>query len=560
MMSGLCSMGIDQQKQLFQNNLSSLRTTNNNNNSTFLLISEVEIEMNYQNNKSIKKQTIIGLDMRGCISEYDAAVGNWRQDFFVDVEFALLSTPLPQMSLEIDAPQLTVDFTITLTKQKMMFQDQIRQIYCTADQQEENINAEKRSVQLELPICKKQQLPPIQNQELIIHFGSNEQEFKSWLRELSSYVIIADPLFTYYSLQNQIGTGKFSEVYRALVVNDSLLHENVQEVAVKAVFKESFDEDLLRREIHALRSLREQQYVVKIYQVFDTPTHTLIVMEYFEEGDLHQKILQSNFIDDVEARSLMQSLLMGLQQMNLKGYLHKDIKTRNLLVFQDIGSLRIKIADLGLVEEINSENQINIISGTPGFIAPEILKDEKYSEKYANDLLTQLDKEYLLALLEPDPVNRLSVEQALSHQWFNYEQPEYQYSSSINSTKPTLNLQKVLSMKGQLQNKQSMISVPQSNVFRYHVTLPSLNQNQDCSASYKQTVNLSNNVTFSKRPPQKTGTQILPQRRVALKQSGDCLSEEVDEFYNIRSFRNLEVHRRPQNTPIRSLQRQFFDL
>lgn len=46
--------------------------------------------------------------------------------------------------------------------------------------------------------------------------------------------------------------------------------------------------------------------------MFETPTHTLLVMEYFEEGDLHQKILSSNFIDDVEARSLMQSLLLGI--------------------------------------------------------------------------------------------------------------------------------------------------------------------------------------------------------------------------------------------------------
>lgn len=36
--------------------------------------------------------------------------------------------------------------------------------------------------------------------------------------------------------------------------------------------------------------------------------------------------------------------------MNIGGYIHKDIKARNLLVYQDVGCLKIKIADMGLAE------------------------------------------------------------------------------------------------------------------------------------------------------------------------------------------------------------------
>lgn len=153
--------------------------------------------------------------------------------------------------------------------------------------------------------------------------------------------------------------------------------------------------------------------------------------------------------------------------MNKRGYLHKDIKTRNLLVYQDVGSLRVKIGDLGLVESMRKHNKVSLVSGTPGFIAPEILRQEEYSEKCdifsagvvlyfiltceslfkhqeleevlklnkecdistvinENDLLNDGDREYLRALLESDPSKRPSVKQALNHDWFKYQSPDLQ--------------------------------------------------------------------------------------------------------------------------------------
>lgn len=41
----------------------------------------------------------------------------------------------------------------------------------------------------------------------------------------------------------------------------------------------------------------------------------------------------------------------------------------------------MKIGDLGLVESIRKHNKVSLVSGTPGFIAPEILRQEEYSEK-----------------------------------------------------------------------------------------------------------------------------------------------------------------------------------
>lgn len=78
MISGFSSLGGDQKRHLFQNNITSLRTTKNHNNSTFLLISEVMINVGINGGETIMRQTILGLDMRGCICEFDQTLNSWR--------------------------------------------------------------------------------------------------------------------------------------------------------------------------------------------------------------------------------------------------------------------------------------------------------------------------------------------------------------------------------------------------------------------------------------------------------------------------------------------------
>jgi serine/threonine protein kinase len=54
--------------------------------------------------------------------------------------------------------------------------------------------------------------------------------------------------------------------------------------------------------------------------------------------------------------------------------MHRDLKPENLILQKD-DSLDIKLADFGLAEHINKNNQIFVRCGTPGYVAPEVLHD-----------------------------------------------------------------------------------------------------------------------------------------------------------------------------------------
>lgn len=53
--------------------------------------------------------------------------------------------------------------------------------------------------------------------------------------------------------------------------------------------------------------------------------------------------------------------------------IHRDLKPENL-IFVDDDKYEIKIVDFGLSEFVNDPEQLYKRSGTPGYVAPEILK------------------------------------------------------------------------------------------------------------------------------------------------------------------------------------------
>jgi len=52
-----------------------------------------------------------------------------------------------------------------------------------------------------------------------------------------------------------------------------------------------------------------------------------------------------------------------------------------LLVSDDPNDFSIKIADLGFASKIDKDKGLDLVLGTPLYMAPELIKHERYSEK-----------------------------------------------------------------------------------------------------------------------------------------------------------------------------------
>ena len=74
--------------------------------------------------------------------------------------------------------------------------------------------------------------------------------------------------------------------------------------------------------------------------------------------------------------------MLGLNYMHLESITHRDLKPENiLLVSEDINNFDIKIADLGFAAKFDKATGLDLVLGTPLYMAPELVKHEKYSEK-----------------------------------------------------------------------------------------------------------------------------------------------------------------------------------
>lgn len=66
--------------------------------------------------------------------------------------------------------------------------------------------------------------------------------------------------------------------------------------------------------------------------------------------------------------------------MHRREIIHRDIKPDNILVL-DKRDLKVCISDLGLACRSFDKREVTIKCGTPGYVAPEVLKGTNYSAK-----------------------------------------------------------------------------------------------------------------------------------------------------------------------------------
>ena len=122
--------------------------------------------------------------------------------------------------------------------------------------------------------------------------------------------------------------------------------------------------------------------IVKIYDFQTKPP--AIIMEYCSRGNLRQFLDKRADVHPFYKHYLIYSICNGLKTVHSKGIVHGDLKCANILLSDEkkfyIGKESYpipKIADFGL-----SQLRPNTVAaGTPGFIAPEVLKGSGLSFK-----------------------------------------------------------------------------------------------------------------------------------------------------------------------------------
>jgi eukaryotic-like serine/threonine-protein kinase len=170
-----------------------------------------------------------------------------------------------------------------------------------------------------------------------------------------------------YCLDEQIGAGAFSEVWRA---TDIVL---MRPVAVKLLHS-SFagePEAQARFESEARHAAAlSNENVARVYD-YGGPAcgQSYLVMELIEGPSL-AGVLAGGPLDAARAMDIVAQVAAGLQAAHSAGLIHRDIKPANIL-FTSEGTARI--TDFGIAHAAGSAplTETGMVIGTPGYLAPE---------------------------------------------------------------------------------------------------------------------------------------------------------------------------------------------
>lgn len=103
-----------------------------------------------------------------------------------------------------------------------------------------------------------------------------------------------------------------------------------------------------------------------------------------EGGELFDRVLDENFImTDKVCAIFVRQICDAMSYIHSKNIIHLDLKPENILCTTREGN-RIKIIDFGLAREYDPDKKLQVLFGTPEFVAPEVVNFESIS--FATDM------------------------------------------------------------------------------------------------------------------------------------------------------------------------------
>ncbi|MCA9572305.1 MAG: serine/threonine protein kinase, partial [Myxococcales bacterium] len=176
-----------------------------------------------------------------------------------------------------------------------------------------------------------------------------------------------------FIVEGVIGAGGTATVYR-------VRHERLgtrHALKILALQSEKIRERLLV-EGQAQATLNHPN-IVAVTDILDLDGQPGLLMEYIEGPSLEDALAEYPFtLDDLEA--LFLGVLDGVEVAHSLGLVHRDLKLANILLAPSPQGFVPKVTDFGLAKVLHnkpgtSATQTGVAMGTPGFMAPEQVRD-----------------------------------------------------------------------------------------------------------------------------------------------------------------------------------------
>ncbi|XP_004487152.1 serine/threonine-protein kinase EDR1 isoform X2 [Cicer arietinum] len=216
-------------------------------------------------------------------------------------------------------------------------------------------------------------------------YGVNDEMESTWNKVLESLMFNNKPLLPYeawnidfseLTVGTRVGIGFFGEVFRGIW--------NGTDVAIKVFLEQDLTAENMEdfcNEISILSRLRHPN-VILFLGACTKPPRLSMVTEYMEMGSLYYLIHLSGQKKKLSWRrrlKMLRDICKGLMCIHRMKIVHRDLKSANCLVNKH---WTVKICDFGLSRiMIESPIKDSSSAGTPEWMAPELIRNEPFTEK-----------------------------------------------------------------------------------------------------------------------------------------------------------------------------------
>ncbi|XP_034237588.1 phosphorylase b kinase gamma catalytic chain, skeletal muscle/heart isoform isoform X2 [Thrips palmi] len=216
-------------------------------------------------------------------------------------------------------------------------------------------------------------------------------------------------------------------------------------------------------EVKILRLVAGHPYIIEMHDVFESSTFIFLVFELCKNGELFDYLTTVVTLSEKKTRYIMRQLFEALKYVHSKNIVHRDLKPENILLDDN---LNIKLTDFGFARVLQPGMKLTDLCGTPGYLAPEVLKTNMFedAEGYEREVdlwacgvimytllvgcppfwhrkqmvmlrnimegkysftspewadISEPPKDLIRKLLVVDPKKRISIDEALEHPFFH---------------------------------------------------------------------------------------------------------------------------------------------
>ncbi|XP_051641784.1 uncharacterized protein LOC127470375 [Manacus candei] len=193
-----------------------------------------------------------------------------------------------------------------------------------------------------------------------------------YLADLKGIVSEENPMKK-YTLQQQIGQGAFGTVFRGVDIATG------GQVAIKKIFlgDQKHQSEKVVNEVTVLKRMRHPN-IIRYIDSYLFNDELWLVMEYVEGCTLGD-VISKQALEEEMIASISRECLKALDFLHSNRVIHRDIKSDNILLGMD-GSVRL-IGFGSCVWLLRGQRKQTSVHGTPFYMAPEMLRRDRYDAK-----------------------------------------------------------------------------------------------------------------------------------------------------------------------------------